>query len=180
MMGTAQMRLCSPYELVQPRHCERSEAIYRATKQVWIASSEVRLRKRLAFVAGNDGWTWLGDLAAMRLREVFILTRPSTKKGRRECRALDAPAASRTIKNKVHELVTTGYTGFTRHSPRNGLRIMARSPRCAGLFGHRRSARLPSRNLTPASGCQDHTPSPSAARRPRRRRLPRPSHPAPR
>jgi hypothetical protein len=32
-----------------------------------------------------------------------------------------------------------------------------------GLFGHRRPRKLPSANLTPASGCQDHTTSPSAS-----------------
>jgi hypothetical protein len=31
------------------------------------------------------------------------------------------------------------------------------------LFCHRRPRKLPSANLTPASGCQDHTPSPSAS-----------------
>ena len=35
-------------------------------------------------------------------------------------------------------------------------------------------------DLTPASGCQDHTPSPSAGKRPRQKRLLRPPHPAPR
>jgi len=32
-----------------------------------------------------------------------------------------------------------------------------------GLFGHRRPRKLPSANLTPASGCQDHATSPSAS-----------------
>src|SRR6202011_5991648 len=36
-----------------------------------------------------------------------------------------------------------------------------------------------STNLTPASGCQDHTTSPSASQRPRLRHRPRPPHPAP-
>src|SRR5260370_13703766 len=36
------------------------------------------------------------------------------------------------------------------------------------------------KNLTPASGCQDHTPSPSADKRRRLRHHPRPPHPAPR
>jgi hypothetical protein len=39
---------------------------------------------------------------------------------------------------------------------------------------------LLSANLTPASGCQDHTPSPSADKRRRLRHHPRPPHPAPR
>ena len=39
---------------------------------------------------------------------------PPTK-GRGECRAHDAPAAS-CVKNKTHELVTTGPPNFARHS----------------------------------------------------------------
>jgi hypothetical protein len=49
-----------------------------------------------------------------------------------------------------------------RHSPRNGLRPIARSPRCSGLFGHRRLSNT-STGLIPASGDQDHTPWPSAS-----------------
>src|ERR1700726_2182356 len=32
-----------------------------------------------------------------------------------------------------------------------------------GLFGHRHPRKFPFTNLTPASGCQDHTTSPSAS-----------------
>ena len=55
-----------------------------------------------------------------------------------------------------------GHTGFTRHSPRNGFNGFLRA-----LPGDR--AFLPpsladcSANLTPASGRQDHTTSPSAS-----------------
>jgi hypothetical protein len=47
-----------------------------------------------------------------------------------------------------------------------------------GLVCHRRLRKLPSANLTPASGRQDHTTSPSAGRRSRQQRRLRPSHPA--
>jgi hypothetical protein len=53
-----------------------------------------------------------------------------------------------------------------RHSPRNGLRLIACSPRCAGLSSHRHFAHR-SRSLIPASGDRDHTPllvRPSCAR----------------
>jgi hypothetical protein len=60
-----------------------------------------------------------------------------------------------------------------RHSPRNGLRLISRSPRCPGFDSHRRrqisACRRPKgrhrqfANLIPASGDQDHTPSPSAS-----------------
>jgi hypothetical protein len=41
--------------VLQPRHCERSEAIHVSARDRWIASSLPPLRKRFAFIAGNDG-----------------------------------------------------------------------------------------------------------------------------
>jgi hypothetical protein len=56
-----------------------------------------------------------------------------------------------------------GHAGNTRHSPRNGFNgYFALSP-VTGLFCHRRP-QIESANLTPASGRQDHTTSPSARR----------------
>src|SRR5882757_8983147 len=89
-----------------------------------------------------------------------------------------APAAARgvVVSTRVshHE-----YAGNTRHSPRNGFNGFLRA-----LLGDRAclppsSAELSSANLTPASGRQDHTTSPSASQRSRQQRHPRPSHPAP-
>jgi hypothetical protein len=56
----------------------------------------------------------------------------------------------------------TGSAEASRPSLRNGLRLTPRSP-VTGLSCHRhpREVLLPA-NLTPASGCQDHTASPSA------------------
>jgi hypothetical protein len=72
-----------------------------------------------------------------------------------------------------------GHTGNTRHSPRNGfngfLRTLPGDRACLSPSPADHSA-----NLTPASGRQDHTTSPSACARPRQKRRPRPSHPAPR
>ena len=48
-----------------------------------------------------------------------------------------------------------------RHSLHDGVNATPRSPRCTGLFSHRRLADH-SQDLTPASGGQDHTASPSA------------------
>ena len=89
---------------------------------------------------------------------------PSHNRGRRECRAPDAPAVLRAkVKSSTHAS-HHGHTGITRHSPRNGLRLIPRSPRGPGSFapviGVMRSIIA---NLTPASGCQDHTTSPSAS-----------------
>ena len=35
---------------------------------------------------------------------------------------------------RAHKHSHHGHTGFTRHSPRNGLRLISRSPRRSGLF----------------------------------------------
>src|ERR1700724_4004681 len=53
------------------------------------------------------------------LREVCSNVPPSEIRGRRECRAPDAPAAARVV--VVNTRVSHhGHTGTTRHSPRNG------------------------------------------------------------
>jgi hypothetical protein len=95
---------------------------------------------------------------------------PSRYRGRRECRAPDAPRGL-VCNNSVrcaHE--HTGHTGITRHSPRNGLRLIRVLPGDRAFLPPS-SARL-SANLTPASGSQDHTTSPSAGKRCRLKRSP--------
>src|SRR5258708_2223378 len=54
-----------------------------------------------------------------------------------------------------------GHTGITRHSPRNGFTAYNALSSATGLSCHRRPRSLA--NLTPASGCQDHTSLPYAA-----------------
>ena len=83
------------------------------------------------------------------------------------------------VQNKKHtSVVTTGSPGSSRHSLRNGFNGFLRA-----LPGDRAflppSLRGYPRNLTPASGRQDHTTSPSADSRHRLWRHPRPPHPAP-
>jgi hypothetical protein len=56
----------------------------------------------------------------------------------------------------------SGHTGITRHSPRNGFNGFLRAPRRPGFLATV-ACGLASANLTPASGCQDHTTSPSAS-----------------
>jgi hypothetical protein len=79
-------------------------------------------------------------------------------RGRRECRVLQpAPAASRDLK-EAHEQVTTGRAEITGIPCANGLTV-------SFVLSPVNRAFLPSlllKNLTPASGCQDHTTSPSA------------------
>ena len=82
------------------------------------------------------------------------------------------PAMTKTRHNSAFprrdapESLRNGFDGFLRALP--GDRALL-SP----------SSALPSANLTPASRRQDHTTSPSAIRRPRQKRRPRPPHPVP-
>jgi hypothetical protein len=111
-------------------------------------------------------------------REVCSLDRLPLKRGRRECRALDAPAASyakKSIRVSHH-----GHTGTTRHSPRNGLRFAPRSPRRSGFFVTVALPRLPFARLdasVEASGPHGFT---VRAKCPRQKHFSRPPHPAPR
>src|SRR3984893_11858718 len=61
---------------------------------------------------------------------------------------------------KAHDHSHHVHTGNTRHSPRNGFNGLYVLSPVTGLSCHRRSRS--SANLTPASGRQDHTTSPSA------------------
>jgi hypothetical protein len=126
----------------------------------------------------NDDKTQLRIPAAQCAR-VLPKHPAQENRGRRESRVPVAPVASRAKCKKHTSVVTTGPDGFTRLSPRNGFNGLLRA-----LPGDR--ACLPpslanySASLTPASGRQDHTTSPSASRRVRLSRRRRPSHPTPR
>src|SRR5262249_10815196 len=63
---------------------------------------------------------------AAHLRPSFDNQSPSANRGRREDRMLVAPAASCAVK-KAHELFTTGSTGATRSSLRNGVNGVVRA-----------------------------------------------------
>jgi hypothetical protein len=91
------------------------------------------------------------------------------KKGRRECRALDAPAALRA-KMESTQASHHGHTGVTRHSPRNGFTVSFVLSPVIGFLVTVASG-VVSANLTPASGRQDHTTSPSASRAVRQKRI---------
>src|ERR1700729_3236826 len=66
------------------------------------------------------------------------------------------------VKN-AHALA--GHTGITRHSPRNGFNGYSVLSPVLRAFWPPSPARL-SANLTPASGCQDHTTSPVRGKSP--------------
>jgi hypothetical protein len=97
-------------------------------------------------------------------------------------RAQGMPGARRA-RSRVRKVESTrvshhGHAGNTRHSPRNGFNgCFALSP-VTGLSCTVASG-VTSTNLTPASGRQDHTTSPSARSAPSSTRRLRPSHPVP-
>jgi hypothetical protein len=74
---------------------------------------------------------------------------------------LAAPIASRAESKKHTSVVTTGSPKTTRPSLRNGFNGFLRALPGDRAFLPPSSVKSPT-NLTPASGCQDHTPSPSA------------------
>jgi len=72
------------------------------------------------------------------------------------------PQPRMQMSREAYECIHHRFTGTTRHFLRNGVTVTPWSPWCAGLFSHHRPWKLLSTNLTPASGCQDHTAWPSA------------------
>jgi hypothetical protein len=82
-------------------------------------------------------------------------------KGRGECRVPDAPAAARVESNT--RVSHHGYTGSPGIPARNGFNGFLRAlPGDRALLSPSPGGVTP-RNLTPASGRQDHTTSPSAS-----------------
>src|ERR1700688_3549348 len=101
-----------------------------------------------------------------------------------ELRAQGMPGDRCAPRSRVQDVVEsahehTGHTGITRHSPRNGFNgYFVISPVLRACWPP--SPALLLADLTPASGCQDHTTSHVRLRRRRLRHPPRPPHPAPR
>jgi len=91
----------------------------------------------------------------------FAIASPSKSE-----RAQGMPGVGRTrslaCKRKKHASKSPQVRRTIRHSLRDGLRLIARSPWCAGLFSHHRR-RNDSHRLDPSVGDQDHAPSPSAS-----------------
>jgi hypothetical protein len=86
-----------------------------------------------------------------------------------------APAAACATKST--RVSNHRYAAINRHSLRDGLRLISRSPRGPGSFAPVALWIIP-QSLAPASGRQDHTTSPSATSVARLAPLPRPPHPA--
>ncbi len=70
------------------------------------------------------------------------------------------PAAARALVESTR-VSHCKYAETIRHSLRGGFTAYTCSPRCTGLFSHRRLEVI-TQDLIPASGDQDHTISPSA------------------
>jgi hypothetical protein len=80
---------------------------------------------------------------------------------------------------KKHEVVTTGSPDSTRHSLHNGFTVSFVLSPVTGFIATVAARKTFPHNLTPASGRQDHTTSPSASAPLVFARCPRPSHPVP-
>jgi len=101
------------------------------------------------------------------------------QEGSKECRALGASAAACASVESTR-VSHHGHAGYVRHSPRNGFNGLLRAlPGDRAFLPPSSSRSLLLKNLTPASGRQDHTASPSARSAHSSRRRPRPPHPAP-
>ena len=86
--------------------------------------------------------------------ELLLLASPSSRGGRRECRVQAAPMARLQQKSRRQSpQVQPEHPAF----PARWFTAYTCSPRCAGLFCHRRLANVSSQDLISASGDQDHT-----------------------
>jgi hypothetical protein len=170
--GEASAALSKFTTVKQPlRHCERSEAIQNASAAaVWIASSLTLLAMTVRDITPHSR-------GAFCVR-VMHRSRPSKVRGRRECRALDAPVAACAVVESTR-VSHHRHTGTTRHSLRNGLRLMFALSPVSGLFLATVVCWLVTRKLDPSVGRSG--PRVFAVRVGVARPAPptRPSHPAP-
>jgi hypothetical protein len=127
---------------------------------------------------GDDGWIHLRIPAARGVRVVQESSAQKEGAGKAGCPPHPQPRVQ--SKTKHTSVVTTG-SPVSLGLPRAMVltAYIALSP-VTGLSCHRRPRKLPSANLTPASGRQDHTTSPSAPatlvlRRCRVHRIPHPT-----
>src|SRR5580704_3016143 len=85
------------------------------------------------------------------------------RRGRGECRAPDAPAAScALLVASMHTSIHSEPSEITRHSRTQWFTAYTVLSPVIGFLATV-VTRINPQNLTPASGCQDHTSSPSAA-----------------
>ncbi len=116
-------------------------------------------------------------IPAARNARVMHETLSLKPRGRRECRVKASPMAR--LQQKTQAAVTTGSARSTGIPCAMVYGLWRALPAVPGLIAPVASRGLALRNLTPASGCQDHTISPSASSVARLATQPRPSQPAP-
>ena len=171
-MGTAQMRLCPPYGAARIADSNFKQPSLRALAKQSMAPQG----KMDCFVASaprNDVGTHLRHLAAQIRASFAGNVPPSTQRARgmpgAQC------ARSLVCEIKKHTSIVTTVTPESPGIPRAMVLTVsfALSP-VTGLVCHRHQRKLPLANLTPASGRQDHTTSPSAGQRARLQRRPIP------
>jgi hypothetical protein len=135
MVGTAQGRLCPPYGVHGVNFKQRHLQIHADTAS----------RSRRSFARG-----------------LTLNFPPSHNRGRRECRAPDAPAVLRA-KARVARTQVVTVTPETPGIPRAMVYGLFRAlPGDRALLPPSFAGPCPT-TLTPASGCQDHTTLPSAS-----------------
>jgi hypothetical protein len=122
-----------------------------AKQKEWIASSQVLL----AMTSGNLGHGFA--ISQQVLLEVCLKFPPSPIRGRRECRAPDAPTAA-----CAGGIVGRAHTQLVRsHRKTPGIPRAMVTTACSPVSGLFLTVadRVASTGLTPTSGYQDHTPS---------------------
>jgi hypothetical protein len=112
-------------------------------KQEWIASS-------LELLAMTS--TCESAISRRDSPEVCQQFPPSENRGRRECRAPDAPAAACAMAESKKRTRQSGHTGITRHSPRNGFNGFLRALPGDRAFLPPSSAKIAFRELDASVG----------------------------
>src|SRR5258706_7112315 len=162
--------------IFQDRHCER--------KRSNPCCREVRMDCFVALLLAMTSNPDMHTHSRGATRPSFARQCPSIDRGRRECQALDAPAPSRAKLSEAPEHSPHRYTGNHPAFPAQWFYGLLRA-----LPGDQAfltpSSRENLRDLTPASGRQNHTTWPYASASFvrlafARLTLPRPPHPAPR
>jgi hypothetical protein len=138
------------------------------------------LRKRFGLVAGNDGSPRHTPIFPRhRSARVFVEAGPSRTEGAGNA-GRDSHPRPRVRNEVAHEQSHHRYIAVSRHSLRDGFSGFLRAlPGDRALLPPSSPRSLLLKNLTSASGCQDHTASPSAPAPLVSRAPPRPPHPAP-
>ena len=150
---------------------DRGDARRAGAELIWSGASVSPAWARGRAAPSRSRFRWASEYWITRLRG-------PPARGRSECRVRAAPAVScaRCTKKNAHE--HTGSAEAIRHSLRDGFTAYFALSLVTGLFATI-AGEVAFTDLTPASGRQDHTTSPSASSAARLAPPKRPPHPAP-